>query len=610
MRRPLFIFRSLQAQVTAIFLVISIAPLTLAGWLSLRTGQRLIMGQALNQLENVASDKASLLERWLGERRADLEVLASSPALRSGDRDLIVEHLAAVRRHYLVYQGFTLVGPEGSVVLTEGKSELFPEGVAVALAGRLHQSEIMLGPDGRESVYRLSLPVRSAAGEVVGAVQATVGTGAILSMVLKVRLGETGESYLVDRSGTFLAHQDPKRILRENISQSGSFQNLPGLGPKEPANLYTDYRGIEVLGVSRSIPGTDWYLVVEQDRDEAFAPVDRLRLIFYLLLGGFSLAAVGLSAVFARYFAGPIRRLSEAALALESGHYDTPLQPIARGDEIGTLYREFGRMAAELDARQRKLEARVDVQDKELKVADARLRETQEAAERSQRMAALGRLAAGVTHEIRTPLTSLKLFLQSAREDLQISPELEQDYNLAMGQIARIEGTINRFLNFARPESPIFELIDVGQLIEDTLMVTGPRARHQETDIEVALDPRLPRLRGDRKQLGEVLVNLMTNALEAMKKGDALRVRAAFDRSGAAPRVRIDVRDSGEGIAPENLEKLFDPFFTTKASGTGLGLSIVAGTLARHGGEIRVESEPGRGSTFSVFLPAADEGSA
>jgi signal transduction histidine kinase len=352
----------------------------------------------------------------------------------------------------------------------------------------------------------------------------------------------------------------------------------------------------------------DWYLVVEQDRDEAFLAADRLRQYIILVTVFSVVGAAILSWLLSYSVVSPIRSLSEAAGALARGEFERAPAKVNRTDEIGKLSNAFGDMARQLQARECSLEEKVSLKEAELEETDAKLKKTELAAARSEQLAALGRLAAGVTHEIRTPLASLKLFLESVKAEIEISPEYEEDYRVAMNQVKRIEATINRFLDFARPQDPILSQIDMEKLIEEALLVVKPKANQQEVVVGVSLDRGLPQVRGDVKQLSEALVNLMVNALEAMPQGGRLDICATAERyPAAAPLsdcVRIDVADTGQGIATEDLRRLFDPFFTTKSSGTGLGLSIVYSTVQAHGGEIKVQSLAGKGTTFSLFIPA------
>ncbi|RJP20712.1 MAG: HAMP domain-containing protein [Candidatus Abyssobacteria bacterium SURF_5] len=598
-------FNNLRIKLMLLFLLSALAPLSIVGAFSIRTAEELITEMVSNQLKNVADDKAALLDRWMSERKSDLNVIAGSSILRSMEPERIAPYIQLVRNNYKVYKRFLVLSRDGEIIFDSdpgnGGINAQEEWLEHSANGDLYTSNIFLDPEASESVFYVSAPILDERGEVKGVARATVSAGAILSQILKVSLGQTGECYLVDRQGTFLVHKDPRRILRDNIAQSGSFKKI--FGTERLKKIYTDYRNIEVLGASRQVAGEDWYLVVEQDRDEAFREADRLTRYVYLAIVSSVIGAALLAWLLSSSVANPIRALSNAAENLARGDFENAVVASKRTDEIGMLYGAFGSMAKQLEARQHSLEEKVDLTEAELK-------KTELAAARSHQLAALGQLAAGVTHEIRTPIASLKLFLQSVESEIEISPEYEEDFRVAMGQIKRIEATINRFLDFARPQEPIFSTVNARDIIEEALLVVRPKANQQETVVSIDVNGELPAIRGDRKQLGEALVNLMVNSLEAMTQRGELKVSAQMDHSqtadGTRKRLLISVSDTGPGIGESDRDKIFDPFFTTKASGTGLGLSIVQ-TIARgHGGEITYLSTSGRGTTFQLFLPILD----
>jgi signal transduction histidine kinase len=631
------------------FLLVSLVPLGIVSLFSVRTADRLVESIVTSQLENMAAEKQQLLQRWIAERRADLEVVAASEIVAGMKPGPMAGYLRLVRDRYEVYRRFVVVGPGGHAVYDSAAAAGTARSASqdwrqqpcytAALAGQRYMSPVHLDADAHESVFELATPILGPDGKPQGVVCATVSTAGILRHVLRVSLGETGECYLVDKAGTFLAHQDPNRILRDNIAGSGSFANI--FQEEEPRPVYMDYRGIAVLGASRPIPDTEWYVVVEQDEKEAFAPAYRLRWSILIAIAVTAAGAVGISLALAYTIASPIRNLSEAAHALARGEFENPLISVAppQHGEIGMLHAAFVDMAGKIHDRQASLETRMGRTQAVLEETDDRLQKTIQAAARSAHLASLGRLASGVAHEIRTPLASLKLYLQSVHDEITISPEFTEDFEIAMRQVERIEGTINHFLNFARPAEPVMTNVDFRRLVDEALMVARPRAIHQDVAVETSIAPDLPPVRGDMRQLGEALVNLTVNALEEMTKGGRLRICIEPDNEPAgagsggvfaptdpelgenvaredAPRplpattrpswVRIDITDTGPGIQEADLDKLFEPFFTTKASGSGLGLSIVRGTLQRHGGTIRVRTSPGEGTTFSLFLPSAE----
>ncbi len=334
----------------------------------------------------------------------------------------------------------------------------------------------------------------------------------------------------------------------------------------------------------------------------------RLKKYVYLVIIGSILATLFLAWLFSYYVVHPIQTLSKAINILAKGEFEKAAQvKTNRKDEIGILYRAFEDMARQLHVRQHCLEKRVDHTEAELKETGAQLQKTRLAATRSSQLAALGQLAAGVTHEIRTPLTSLKLFLESYQSETDFSPEYEEDLKIALNQVRRIEATVNRFLGLAKPKKPHFSNIKINQLIEEALLIVRSRANQQKVSLEVTIGRDLPALEGDKNQLGEALLNLMINALEAMSNSGKLIITAILDQGeieGVLSKyVRIDIADTGAGIDSENTLKLFEPFFTTKATGTGLGLSIVYNTIQMHNGDIKVKSIMGKGTTFSILLP-------
>jgi signal transduction histidine kinase len=436
-----------------------------------------------------------------------------------------------------------------------------------------------------------------------------VGTNKIITIILQAALGKTGECYIVDKNGIFLAHKEPQRILTENISQSESFKNI--FESRDRKRTYLDYRNIEVLGTSRKIGGTDWHIVVEQDRDEAFQSMDGLKRHVYFTI----FLAIGstllLTWVISYHIVRPVRSLSQLANKLATA--DSDMEPIKtnRQDEIGVLCRAFADMAQKIQQRQDSLEEKFNLKTAELKETDHTLKQFKLIAERSEKFAALGRLGAAVAHEIRTPLTSLKLFLESIHAEIEISPEYTEDFTVAMGQINRIEGAINRLLDYTKPKELIFSEICIAHLITDIVSMIRPLANKQECVVETRMAPGLPEINGDKKLLEEALVNLFINSLEAMPEKGRINVTAemdVFDSDGnPISCIRIDIADSGPGIAPENVDFIFEPFFTTKSAGTGLGLPMVFNTVKRHDGEIRVSNREEGGALVSIFLPVKSQ---
>jgi len=599
---------TLRSKVMLIFLPLTIAPLLIIGYFSFHFSEELIISMVVRQLENVAEDKSALLEGWLEERMADMSMVAETSLIESMNTDKIRPYLDLIREKYGVYKELAVVSKNGKVIASSPeKHKNFNSNhyAQYQLRRDLFVSDITYGHNENESSFLIAAPVTEPDGSLSGTLYGSVGTKKIILFILNVSLGATGECYLVDREGLFLAHKDPHRILTQNISQSDSFRKI--FEKTDRKGVYHDYRDIEVLGASRQVGGTDWYIVVEQDRAEAFAAADRLKRVIYLTLLLCIASALALTLMIAYHIVSPIRKLSRYARGVADSRFDTTVRKIDRNDEIGMLFDSVADMAARLQKRHVRLEEKVGKREAELKETDLILQKTRLMAERSEKFAAMGRMGAAVAHEIRTPLTSIKLFLESVQAEIDISVEYEEDFNIAMNQIGRIEATINRFLDFAKPQDLLFSGIELKSFIADLLIMVRPQVNRQECVLTVSLADDMPAINGDRRLLAEALINLLVNAIDAMPARGSLSVSAVQDVLTASGRdmqcVRVDIADTGHGISDEQLENIFEPFFTTKATGTGLGLPLVLTTIRNHGGEIRVKSKVGEGTVFSLFLP-------
>ncbi len=599
---------NLQTKLMLIFLVVSLLPIAAVGFFSVKITEQLIVDMVMRQLENVAVDKVSILERWIDERKADMQVIANSSILKTMDPSVIVPYLELIQQKYGVYQKHTVVSPSmktafsvssGKITFETNKEDSF------GIQRELYLSDIYYSPEEEESTFSIAAPVTDENLDIKGVVYGTVGTSKIIRFILNVSLGKTGECYLVDKDGTFLAHKEPLRILNENISQSDSFKNI--FDKKNRHETYLDYRGIEVLGTSHKVGGTDWYIVVEQDRDEAFQSFDSLKRYILLIVMLSILSAFVFTWVVSYHIVRPIRNLGKAAGILAKSEFDNAIVKTSRQDEIGSLYKAFENMALKLRERQNHLEHKVDLKEAELKETDIILKQIKRVAERSEKFAAIGRLGAAVAHEIRTPLTSLKLFLESVQSEIEISPEYAEDYRIAMQQIKRIETTINRFLDFSKPQELVFSPVNISELIGNVLVMIRPMVNRQECLLDVIIPNNIPEISADKKSLEEALINLLVNSLEAVTQHGKMfiRVEKAEDIPEQNIRgfVRIDIGDNGTGIPENQIVNIFDPFFTTKSSGTGLGLPLVLNIIKQHGGDIRVKSHLDKGTVFSLYLP-------
>ncbi len=307
-----------------------------------------------------------------------------------------------------------------------------------------------------------------------------------------------------------------------------------------------------------------------------------------------------------RGVARPLDRLLAAAARLgprEGASQELPILGEPGGLALSRAAVAFERLAVAFDEERGRLAAKVrELTDANRAVADAR-----ESLLRSEKLATVGRLAAGLAHEVGNPLGAVEGYVELARARLPPAPH--PDLVDALSRIStaaqRIDRTVRDLLDFARPATPALAHLDLGAVVDGSLRLASVQPRFRQVEVDVALAAGLPRVVAEEHQLSQVLLNLLLNAADAMKSGGHVRVEARREADGS---VVLAVGDSGPGIAPADLPRVFDPFFTTKepGEGTGLGLAISHRIMESFGGEIAARNGVRGGAVFELRFRSAD----
>jgi len=325
--------------------------------------------------------------------------------------------------------------------------------------------------------------------------------------------------------------------------------------------------------------------------EEKYTDIQRKVLAVFILitLAGMALAT-GLGYILADKIIKPVQRLIKASQLVSEGSLTPDIGPISKG-EIGLLQNTFKDMVAAMGRR------RAASEDKIIQ---------------SEKQASVGRLAAGVAHEINNPLTGVLTYSHMLLRRKDIAPEVRSDLETIVAATERVRKIVKGLLDFSRQTKLDPEATEINRLVSSTISLLENQALVKGVAIRFHPGENLPLVKLDRSQFQSVLINIIINALDATEPGGNVTVYTAtgiYGNGAGRKGIEITIADTGCGIPPENLDKLFDPFFTTKAigQGTGLGLSVSLGIVQRHGGNIRVQSEPGKGSRFFIWL-AIDKG--
>lgn len=301
----------------------------------------------------------------------------------------------------------------------------------------------------------------------------------------------------------------------------------------------------------------------------------------------FAIALGLIATLIAGRLLAPIQSLTKAVRKIGAGERGVAI-PLDAQNEIGVLARALDTMVRTRDERERELA------------------EKQEALVRAERLAAIGRISAQITHEIRNPLTSIGLNTELLQEELEEGGSREEAQKLLASiarEVDRLAEISEQYLSFARFPKPVFSVIDTAEFLRELIDFHGAELARAGVRIERKIAPGCASIVGDEGQLRQALLNLMRNSREALVHGGTLCIEAR----ALVTQVEISVCDDGPGIAPDALERMFDPFFSTKERGTGLGLALTQQIIAEHCGELSCQSEIGKGTRFTIRLRRASE---
>lgn len=325
------------------------------------------------------------------------------------------------------------------------------------------------------------------------------------------------------------------------------------------------------------------------------------RTTLFFALAATAVACMLMAGFVFTFVTRPVRLLLDGIRRVSAGKLDATID-VGSADEVGQLAGAFNQMTAdlrvaraEIDTWTRTLEQQVEQKTRDLRVA-------QDQVVRAEKLSSLGILAAGVAHELNSPLTGILTFGTLLLQDTPKGTRQHEDLQLIVNETNRCAAIIRQLLEFSRETGPQKRSTDLTTVVKRAVALVEHQAKFHNVRITTELPTGLPTVSCDGNQMEQVFLNLLINAADAMPNGGGIVVRASVSAAG---RFLVQVTDTGTGIPPEILSKIFDPFFTSKpvGKGTGLGLSVSYGIVRRHGGAITVQSTVGTGSTFTVDLP-------
>lgn len=335
--------------------------------------------------------------------------------------------------------------------------------------------------------------------------------------------------------------------------------------------------------------------------------IPEVRLEAVLFYGGLFVIAISflLCLILYNIVAKPLSKLVEGMDKLSKGDMDYRIN-LKRKDEMGLLADSFNSMAEELKLYKERVESWARRLEDKVEKKTSEIVRAQEQLVNAEKLASLGRMAAGVAHELNSPLTGIVTFahLMLKRLPQERKDDIE-DLNVIIDQAERCSRIVKGLLGFSRRTASEKAEINVNTLIENSLSMVKNQAKFHNIIFDVALDKTIPEVKVDPSQIQQVFLNLLLNASDAMEEKGRITIASRLVETDNGKFIELEFTDTGPGIPEEIMGRIFEPFFTTKPTGkgTGLGLSVSYGIIKKHEGQIFVKSEYGKGASFFIHLP-------
>jgi two-component system NtrC family sensor kinase len=475
-------------------------------------------------------------------------------------------------------------------------------------------------PDRNPSTAGMALlaaaPVLNDAGEILGVLYGGTLLNRNYQIVDKIRnLLYGDEKYKGNQMGTATIFQGGLRISTNVRNESGDRAIATGVSEEV-------YEAVIRKGQSwlaRTFVVRDWYITAyEPIRDLQGKTVGMLYVGMLeapyidlqnkVVYSFFAIGVVGVLIVLLLSFfittgiTRPLREMLRATRRIAAGDLSVEI-PISSKDEIGQLAESYKHMLAGLKQARQELEGYGRTLEEKVEQRSQQLKKIQTQLMQSEKLTSLGRLASGVAHEINGPLTGVLTFSHQMMRKLKDHPELQQELEMIAKEATRASAVVRGLLDFSRETQPQKRPCNINELVLHTLSLMEGQAVFRGIKILKNFDPQIPLVLLDANQIQQVLINIILNSADAMPAGGILAITTQVDPGDAY--VQVQFSDTGLGIPEKNLHRIFDPFFTTKGDkrGTGLGLAVSYGIIERHHGQIEVQSEEGKGTTFTVKLP-------
>lgn len=604
-------YNSIKLRLMSIMIVISIIPILFLGFYNIKIIKKEIQNSIHKQHILTASRVSYVVSDLVKTLQTSLETVSLTNSETFNDSSIKnKENLVySILKKFPHLEEIVMVSANGKEIVKVSKRyAISREDLNIisdnTLFQKLKQGESFIGsPEidiDNQIIFDLGVPVGGINEDFRGGFIVKISLRQVMQEISSVEVSDGGYIMLVDENGELIGHSDYSQVLRrQDVSESKGVSNLLKSKVNDEDYLrnlefksiiYESYNGEDVLGVYGLIPVVGWGVVVEQPLVNAYSTLDKMlfRLNSVLFIIIITITILGI--IFIVHFIKPVEELAKGVASVKKGNLDYKI-PKQCTDEIGLVIEAFNEMIEEIKKK----------------------RENENLAIKAEKKAAIGVLAAGVAHEINNPMNNLGFYADDLLERLE-TEDIEQlkkegvfkEYLLNIREeIYRCTDITQSLLNYSREVEPQCKKVYIPNIIDRVMKLVKYPISKQNITINLKYEEPLPYIYVDESQLQQVILNLVTNSLDAMNSGGILTICLLSQGNS----ICMEVIDTGEGIEEGNLKHVFDPFFTTKpvGKGTGLGLAISQVIVERMGGTISLRNNQEIGTKATIWLPIVAE---
>ncbi len=644
------------------FILSSLVVISFGGLVSLFFGTRLehrtIFSLAQAKVKHDLASAWTVYNEKLNDIRDIVFLNAGRDAVQnslvSGDRDTLLRLLGRVQKDFGL-DVMTATDPQGTVVVRVSNPGMYGDnqggdalvrralrGTVVTATEIVSRADLLKdGQDFAERAYLQFIPTAKAAprpedheengmmlkaaapvindqGQLLGVLFAGILLNQNYDIVDRVKdIVFKGEKYKDKEIGAVTIFQNDLRISTNVTDEQGR----RAIGTRVSQEVYDAVIGQGKSWVGPALVVSHWYITAYEPIKDISGRIigmlfvgmlekpyidlrDRVMLTFTGIAGLCVVFLLVILFFITSSITNPLRRMVLATQRIAHGDLNHHVEFDFR-DEVGQLAKSFNQMTENLKVANENLIQWGKTLEKRVEERTRELRDMQTHLIQSEKLASLGKMAAGVAHEINNPLTSILINTHLMLEKLEKKHDFYDNLSLIADETSRCTQIVKGLLEFSRQNPPQKVFTNINELIERTTQLLENQASFLNIRIIRELDAGLPAIKLDRNKVQQVFWNLMLNACDAMPNGGQLLITDRLSEDGKYIEVRFI--DNGIGIPKENLNKLFDPFFTTKGSGTGLGLAVSYGIIEQHDGRIEVKSEVGQGTVFTLSFPVEEQ---